>query len=125
MTLKDGLIFPGLVAYWVDVDHRRLMVATLGSLEVAAQEVPKYLVEGTACIAKVTESGPLADLLAAATRIREANIDGVVSVALSQYTSGVLDVTVGANVPGLREPVVAAAGPSVSLELVPLLITVT
>lgn len=69
--------------------------------------------------------GPLVDLLAAAQRVREANTDGVKSVALSQYTGGVLDVTVAANVPGLRERVVEAAGLTVSLEIVPLLITVT
>ncbi len=60
------------------------MMATPGSLEVAAQEIPKYL-EGTACIGKVPESGPLADLLAAQKRVRDAKIDGVTSVATATY----------------------------------------
>jgi hypothetical protein len=67
----------------------------------------------------------LAELLAAAKRVRDAKIDGVTSVAAADYPGGVLQVNVLANIPGLRERVVAVAGESVSLTIVPLLVTVT
>jgi hypothetical protein len=73
----------------------------------------------------VPESGPLADLLAAQKRVLDAKIDGVTSVAAATYPAGVLQVNVVANVPGLRERVVAVAGTTVSLTIVPLLLTVT
>jgi hypothetical protein len=46
-------------------------------------------------------------------------------VAAATYPAGVIQVNVVANVPGLRERVVAVAGPSVSLTIVPLFLTVT
>jgi hypothetical protein len=66
----------------------------------------------------------LTDLLAAAKRVREAKIDGVTSVSAAEYTGGVLQVNVVANIPGLRERVVAVAGTSVSLTIVPLFVAV-
>jgi hypothetical protein len=68
--------------------------------------------------------GPLAELLAAVARVRDAKIDGVTSVAPATYPGGVLQVNVVANIPGLRERVVAVAGTSVPLTIVPLIVTV-
>lgn len=123
-SLKDGLSFQGLEAYWFDVDNHRLMVATSGNLDAAKLEVPKYW-DGPACIGAVPKQGPLTDLLAAAKRVREAKIEGVTSVALAESPGGVLQVNVVANTPGLRERVVEVAGGSVSLTIVPLFVTVT
>lgn len=114
----------GVQAYWMDMQNMRLMVAASGDLDAVALTVSTYW-DGPACIGKVPVSGPLADLLAAQQRIREAKIDGVTSVAAADYPSGVLQVNVVANVPGLRERVVAVAGASVSLTIVPLFLTVT
>jgi hypothetical protein len=122
-SLKDGISFPGLEAYWMDYVNMRLMVATSGSLDTAELEVPKYW-DGPACIGAVPKQGPLTDLLAAAKRVREAKIDGVTSVSAADYPGGVLQVNVVANIPGLRERVVAVAGTSVSLTIVPLFVAV-
>jgi hypothetical protein len=123
-SMKDGLSFQGLEAYWFDVDNRRLMVATSGNLGAAEVEVRKYW-DGPACIGSVPIKGPLAELLTAATRVRDAKIEGVTSVALAESPGGVLQVNVVANTPGLRERVVEVAGSSVSLTIVPLFVTVT
>ena len=122
-SLKDGLSLPGLEAYWMDTDNRRLMVATSGNLDAAKLEVGKYW-DGPACIGSVPKQGPLAELLTAATRVRDAKIEGVTSVAPAEYPGGVLQVNVVANIPGLRERVVAVAGTSVSLTIVPLFVAV-
>ena len=122
-SLRDGLSFPGLEAYWMDVDNRRLMVATSGNLDAAAIEVGKYW-DGPACIGSVPKQGPLAELLTAATRVRDAKIESVTSVAPADYPGGVLQVNVVANTPGLRERVVAVAGASIPLTIVPALVTV-
>lgn len=122
-SMKPGLTFPGLEAYWIDYGRGQLMVATSGSLDVAVRDLPLYW-DGAACIGTVPASGPLADLIAAEKRVRAADIDGVTSVSIADYPGGVLQVNVVANVPGLRERVVAAAGGGVSLTIVPLLMTV-
>jgi hypothetical protein len=114
----------GVEAYWMDPENRRLMVAASGDLDAVALAIPTYW-NGPACIGKLPATGPLADLLAAQKRVREAKIDGVTSVAAATYPGGVLQVNVVANVPGLRERVVAVAGDSVSLTIVPLFLTVT
>lgn len=114
----------GVEAYWMDMKNMRLMVAASGDLDAVALAVPTYW-NGSACIGKVPKSGPLADLLAAQKRVRDAKIDGVTSVATATYPAGVLQVNVVANVPGLRERVVAVAGDAVSLTIVPLFLTVT
>jgi len=67
----------------------------------------------------------LAELLAAAVRVRDAEIDGVTSVAPARYPGGVLQVDVLANTPGLREQVAVVAGNSISLTIVPAFVTVT
>jgi hypothetical protein len=113
----------GLDAYWMDTDNRRLMVATTGDLDAAQSKVRTFW-NGPACIGSVPVQGPLAELLAAEARMRDAKIDGVTSVAPATYPGGVLQVNVVANTPGLRERVVAVAGTSVSLTIVPLIVTV-
>ena len=114
----------GLDAYWIDYsDPIRLWVATSGDLDAAALKVPTFW-NGPTCIGHVPAQGPLADLLAAQKRLRDAKIDGVLSVEAATYPGGVLQVNVLANVPGLREHVVAVAGSSVSLSIVPVILTV-
>jgi len=114
----------GLDAYWIEYSTPiRLLVATSGDLDAAALKVPSFW-NGPTCIGRVPARGPLAELLAAQKRVRDAKIDGVTSVAVATYPAGVLQVNVLANVPGLRERVVAVAGTSVSLTIVPLLVTV-
>ena len=82
-------------------------------------------VDRVACLGPVPPQGPLAELLAAAVRVRDAEIDGVTSVAPARYPGGVLQVDVLANTPGLREQVAAVAGNSISLTIVPAFVTVT
>jgi hypothetical protein len=114
----------GLDAYWIEYSTPiRLLVATSGDLDAAALKVPTFW-NGPTCIGRVPAQGPLADLLAAQKRVRDAKIDGVTSAAVATYPAGVLQVNVLANVPGLRERVVAVVGTSVSLTIVPLLVTV-
>jgi len=114
----------GLEAYWIEYSNPiRLMVVTSGDLDATALKVATFW-NGPACIGRAPAQGPLALLLAAEKRVRDAKIDGVASVAVATYAGGVLQVNVVANVPGLRERVVAVAGTSVSLTIVPLLVTV-
>lgn len=114
----------GLEAYWIEyASPIRLMVATSSDLDATALKVATFW-DGPACIGRTPAQGPLTELLAAEKRVRDARIDGVASVGAATYPGGVLQVTVVANIPGLRERVVAVAGSSVSLAIVPLLATV-
>jgi hypothetical protein len=115
---SQPLSFPGLEAYWMDVDQT-WMVATSGDLAVAVSAVTKAGMV-PACVGSLPQTGPLADLVAAIKKLKAANVDGVFDARVSLFPSGPsIQVSAAANVPGLRERIAQVVGSSVAVTIMP------
>jgi len=116
---NEPLDFPGLEAYWVDVDAKTFMVATSGDLGVAVTATKKAFI-GPVCIGTLSPNGPLAELVTAVKKLKAAKLDGVIDAEVSVLPSGAsIQVSVLANVPGLGERIAEVAGTSIPMGIVP------
>ena len=120
---NEPLVFPGLEAYWVDMDKKTYMVATSGDLGVAVNAVKKS-VKGPACIGALPATGTLTDLVTAVKKLKAAKVDGVFGAEVTVQSGASIQVDVVANVPGLRERVVEVVGASIPLAISPTFVTV-
>lgn len=120
---NEPLVFPGLEAYWVDMDKKTYMVATSGDLGVAVNAVKKSVM-GPACIGALPATGTLADLVTAVKKLKAAKIEGVYGAEVTVQSGAFIQVDVVANVPGLRERVVEVVGASIPLAISPTFVTV-
>jgi len=120
---NEPLVFPGLEAYWVDMDKKTYMVATSGDLGVAVNAVKKSVM-GPACIGALPATGTLTDLVTAVKKLKAAKVDGVFGAEVTVQSGASIQVDVVANVPGLRERVVEVVGASIPLAISPTFVTV-
>ena len=121
---NELLKFPGLEAYWVDMDAKTYMVAISGDVGVAVTAVKKA-VEGPACIGALPATGTLADLVTVVKKLKAAKIDGVLGAEVAVQSGAFVQVDVVANVPGLREKVAEVVGASIPLAISPALFATT
>jgi len=121
-SVYEPFSFPGLEAFWMDMDGKTMMIATSGDLGVAVNAAKKAI-EGRVCIGAMPTSGPLADLVAAVKRVNAAGIPEVVLAEVSASSGGVMDVSVTANVPGLSEKIAEVVGPEFPVVIRPALLT--
>ena len=121
---NELLKFPGLEAYWVDMDAKTYMVAISGDVGVAVTAVKKA-VEGPACIGALPATGTLADLVTAVKKLKAAKINGVLGAEVAVQSGAFVQVDVVANVPALREKVAEVVGASIPLAISPALFATT